>query len=172
MPHCKNLNNPSHCLERNCETLRPWRQNLPRVKSPPLSRNNWRRMDFVFVFVFVFVFTFVFVFEPEQLERVRFCRFSPLWRRFLVKLCFPRSPGKLMWWRRLQPWRRWWRRRRLPSSPTHGQKFSLTNLFLISQRDGTTAVSVKNLSKNSLYDEFFIGTTYPLSEIGFQILFL
>ena len=125
MPHCKNFNNPSHCLERNCETLRPWRQNLPRVKSPPLSRNNWRRLDFVFVFVF----TFVFVFEPEQLERVRFCRFSPLWRRFLVKLCFPRSPGKLMWWRRLQPWRRWWRRRRLPSSPTHAMPSFRTKIL-------------------------------------------
>ena len=56
--------------------------------------------------------------EPEQLEKVseidlhlsksnlRFFLYSATCRKYFSVRC----PGKLMWWRRSQPWRRWWRR--------------------------------------------------------------
>ena len=76
--------------ERNCETSRPWKPNLPRGRSQRPSRNNWKRWD-----------RFAFV----KIQFAIFLYFA-IYRKYFSVRC----PGKLMWWRRSQPWRRWWRR--------------------------------------------------------------
>ena len=78
--------------ERNCETSRPWKPNLPRGRSQRPSRNNWKRWV-----------------RPICICQNPICDFF-LYFAICRKYSSVRCPGKLMWWRRSQPWRRWWRR--------------------------------------------------------------
>ena len=58
--------------ERNCETSRPWKPNLPRGRSQRPSRNNWKRWDrFAFVKIQFAIF-FVFC----DLSKILFCQVS------------------------------------------------------------------------------------------------